>query len=139
MDKQQRKHAVYTTQQVRELDRIAIEEFKLPGYLLMTRAAQSAFDIIRRRWPEAQSVCVMCGAGNNAGDGYVFARLALEAGWQVKVQTLVDTGKLGGDAQQAYLDYIAAGGEVSAFEADQPLPDLGQIGIAPGDRLTHGP
>lgn len=123
MDKQQRKHAVYTTQQVRELDRVAIEAFKLPGYLLMTRAAQSAFDIIRQRWPEAQSVCVVCGAGNNGGDGYVFARLALEAGWQVNVQTLVNTEKPGGDAQQAYLDYIAAGGKVSAFEADQSLPD----------------
>lgn len=123
MDKQQRKHAVYTTQQVRELDRVAIEEFKLPGYLLMTRAAQAAFDLAVRRWPQAQSVWVICGAGNNGGDGYVFARLALTAGWQVNVQTLVDTKKLGGDAQQAYLDYLTAGGEVSAFEADQPLPD----------------
>ncbi|CAA6810536.1 MAG: NAD(P)HX epimerase / NAD(P)HX dehydratase [uncultured Thiotrichaceae bacterium] len=127
MDEQQRKHAVYTTQQVRELDRIAIEVFKLPGYLLMTRAAQAAFDLAGKHWPEAQSVCVICGAGNNAGDGYVFARLALATGWQVNVQTVVDSGKLGGDAQQAYLDYIAADGKVAAFEPDQSLPDCDLI------------
>ncbi len=127
MDKQQRKHAVYTTQQTRELDRVAIESFELPGYLLMTRAAQSAFDIIRERWAEAQSVCVICGAGNNGGDGYVLARLVLEAGWQASVQTLVNTEQLGGDAQQACLDYIAAGGKISAFETDQSLPDCDLI------------
>lgn len=127
MNKQQRKHAVYTTQQVRELDRLAIEDFSLPGYLLMTRAAQAAFDLAGKRWPQTQSVCVMCGAGNNAGDGYVFARLALEAGWQVNVQTVVDTAKLSGDAQQAYLDYSAVGGEVAMFSPDQSLPDCDLI------------
>lgn len=127
MDRQQRKQAVYTTRQVRELDRLAIEVFNTPGYLLMTRAAQAAFDATCTRWPHAQSVCVLCGGGNNAGDGYVFARLALAAGWRVNVQTLTPTNKLSGDAQRAYQDYLTATGTVSIFDPEQALPDCDLI------------
>ncbi|MEZ5536720.1 MAG: NAD(P)H-hydrate dehydratase [Thiolinea sp.] len=123
MDREQQKYAVYTSQQVRELDRIAIEEFQIPGYELMTRAAQAAFDALRTRWPEAVSACVICGAGNNGGDGYVLARLAIEAGWQVSLLTLVDTEKLSGDAQRACHDFLAAGGRIVDFTANTPLPE----------------
>lgn len=123
MNRQQRKHAVYTTSQVRKLDRIAIEQFGIAGYLLMTRAAQATFDHINRKWPEIRSVCVVCGSGNNAGDGYVFARLAHEAGWQVNVLTLINTQKLSGDAQTAYLDYLSTDNEVITYEPGQSLPD----------------
>jgi NAD(P)H-hydrate epimerase len=122
MDRQQRKHAVYTSRQVRELDRVAIEVFNIPGYGLMTRAAQAAFDAVRQQWPDARSVCVLCGAGNNGGDGYVLARLALAAGWQVSLQTLTDTRQLKGDAQQACQDYLAAGGQITPFTEQHALP-----------------
>lgn len=127
MDRQQRKPAVYTTEQVRELDRLAIEVFNMPGYVLMTRAAQAAFETACNRWPDAQSVCVLCGGGNNAGDGYVVARLALAEGWRVTVLALTATEKLSGDAQQAYRDYVAAAGTVSAFDPEQALPDCDLI------------
>ena len=48
----------------------------MPGYTLMTRAAEGALKLLRARWPQARRVAVVCGGGNNGGDGYVLARLA---------------------------------------------------------------
>ena len=67
---------LYTAAQVRELDRRAIQEFDIPGYTLMCRAGEVVFALLQERWPTAQHLVVVCGSGNNAGDGYVIARLA---------------------------------------------------------------
>ncbi len=92
---------LYTAQQVRELDRIAIQKFSIPGYTLMTRAAQSAFDCTLVHWPAVRRIAVFCGLGNNAGDGYVYARLAQQAGLQVTVYQLGQTHRQQGDALRA--------------------------------------
>ncbi len=113
-----RKTAVYTSEQVRELDRIAIEEFATPGYELMTRAAQVTFELIQQHWPQVGHMCVLCGTGNNAGDGYVTARLALYSGWQVTLYSLVATECLRGDAAQACRDFVAAGGVVRPWQTE---------------------
>ncbi|MCB1797472.1 MAG: bifunctional ADP-dependent NAD(P)H-hydrate dehydratase/NAD(P)H-hydrate epimerase, partial [Gammaproteobacteria bacterium] len=63
--------ALYTSEQVRGFDRLAIGEFSIPGLELMERAGRAAFDLLRRRWPQAQRVAVLAGTGNNAGDGFV--------------------------------------------------------------------
>ncbi len=109
--------ALYTATQVRELDRIAIEEFGLPGYELMVRAGEALFKRCRQRWPDAQSIAVFCGAGNNAGDGYVVARLLKEAGCEVRVIWLTEPGKLSGLAKQAADAYLALAGEAAEFDA----------------------
>ncbi len=93
---------------MRELDRIAIEELGIPGYELMTRAGQTVFDLARRRFPAARHWLVLCGAGNNAGDGYVVARLAIGAGYGVTVAALSDPHRLAGDAARAWRDFQAA-------------------------------
>ena len=59
--------SLYTANQVRELDRIAIEEFDIPGFKLMQRAAQATFEQILNGYPNTQSLCVICGTGNNGG------------------------------------------------------------------------
>jgi len=59
-------------------------------------------DVFRQRYPQAKKILVLCGAGNNAGDGYVIARLAQQQGMDVKVVSLIDPKKLQGDARQAY-------------------------------------
>ncbi|WP_300379806.1 NAD(P)H-hydrate epimerase, partial [uncultured Alcanivorax sp.] len=71
--------ALYTAAQTRELDRLAIAA-GTPGAELMARAGQAAFDTLCERWPEARRIAVLCGGGNNGGDGYVVARLAHAAG-----------------------------------------------------------
>ncbi|MEA2079140.1 MAG: NAD(P)H-hydrate dehydratase [Pseudomonadota bacterium] len=111
---------LYTAAQVRELDRIAIQEKGIPAYRLMCRAGQALAGRIGRCWPAARHVCVLCGPGNNAGDGYVLARLLRESGLQAQVLFLSDPDSLRGDALQAAREYLAAGGEARRFTA--PLP-----------------
>ena len=60
---------LYRAAQVRKLDRIAIEDRGIPGYTLMSRAGEAAFKLLRQRWPDASRIAVVCGGGNNAGDG----------------------------------------------------------------------
>jgi NAD(P)H-hydrate epimerase len=65
--------AIYSAAQVRALDAFEIEKRGVPGFTLMTRAAQAALELLRARWPQARRVAVVCGAGNNGGDGYAGA------------------------------------------------------------------
>jgi len=101
-------HNLYRAEQVRELDRLAIEYYGIAGYSLMTTAGQEVFNQIRKRWPRARSIAFLCGGGNNGGDGYVIARLARLAGMVVEVHQLVDPERLQGDARHAYEDAEAA-------------------------------
>ena len=117
---------IYITNQVRELDRIAIEEFKVPGFTLMQRAGEAGFELIQQNWPEAQRIIVLAGAGNNGGDGYVVANLAQSANLQVEVIQVGNHSKLGGDAKQAHDLYVENGGKYLAFEG-QLLPDCDLI------------
>lgn len=106
---------IYSVAAVREIDRTAIEDQGIPGYTLMTRAGAAAVSEARSRFPDAKRWQVICGAGNNAGDGYVVARLAAQEGIAVSVVALVDPGSLKGDAASAYADFAAAGGAVTAW------------------------
>ena len=113
--------SLYTAAQVRELDRLAIEVAGIPGYTLMSRAGAACWEALRARWPHARSLLVLCGAGNNGGDGFVVARLALAANWPVQVLQLGESGRLQGDALTAQADFVAAGGQVSPFTAAASL------------------
>ena len=110
---------LYSPAQTRELDRIAIEDCGIPGYQLMCRAGRGAFDLLCLRWPAARRALVVCGAGNNGGDGFVVARHLLRAGREVQALLLGEAEQLGGDARRAYDDFRAAGGTlVDAGEVD---------------------
>lgn len=104
-------HALYRAEQVRALDRAVIEDFGIPGEVLMARAGAAAFALLRDHWPEAHDITVLAGVGNNAGDGFVLARLALEAGLTVRVLQLGDREKLAGDARLNAGRYQDAGGD----------------------------
>lgn len=95
---------VYTPAEVQALDRYAIEVAGIPGHLLMARAGRAAWQGLRERVPQARQVLVLCGGGNNGGDGYVIARLAADAGWQVTLCPLVAPDQLQGDAAAAAAD-----------------------------------
>lgn len=116
--------ALYTAAQVRELDRRAIEDFAIPGYELMQRAGRAAFGVLRARWPAARRITVLCGTGNNGGDGYVLARLALEAGLQAEVIQLGEPGRIRGDALRAREAYLAAGGRVQGDTGRLPEAEV---------------
>ena len=107
---------LYTAAQVRELDRVAIEDQGIPSITLMERAGAGAYDVLTTRYPAAKNLIVVCGGGNNAGDGYVTARLAKENGLNVKVISLVAPDKLRGDAgicAKKFLDVDVIGETVS--------------------------
>ena len=108
---------IYSVAQVREIERRAIQDLGLPGYTLMTRAATAALRKLRAQWPRVQRLRVVCGAGNNAGDGYVLARLAKTVGLDVRVGYLCDPVKLQGDAQTAYAEAQSAGVVMAPFSA----------------------
>lgn len=117
-------NALYRAEQVRELDRIAIEEYGIPGATLMERAGAAAFQLLRQLWPEARDLTVVCGAGNNGGDGYVVARLAGAAGLSVRVLQLGDPQKLRGDALAMARAYETAGGEAEPFGGLPPATSV---------------
>ncbi len=109
--------ALYRAAQVHHLDGRAMAEGGIPGATLMARAGAAAFSAARRRWPVAQYWLVVCGAGNNAGDGYVMARLALEGGLTVAVAHLAPPATLKGDAFDAFEAAAAAGVPVAPFDS----------------------
>src|SRR5688572_11953541 len=110
--------AVHTAAQVRALDRHAIDDLQLPSYSLMTRAGEAALGALRSCWPSAQRIAIVCGPGNNGGDGYVLARLAREQRLEVAVFGLHEPGRLQGDARRAHDDFVAAGGTAGAWQAN---------------------
>jgi NAD(P)H-hydrate epimerase len=69
-----------------------------------------------RHWPGAGRIAILCGTGNNAGDGYVFARRARAEDRGIEVLALTDPGALRGDAARAYADFAAEGGVTAAFD-----------------------
>jgi len=109
---------IYSVAAVRETDRTAIEDHGIPGYTLMTRAGYAAVAAALARYPSAQRWQVLCGAGNNGGDGYVVARLAAAQGITVSVLSLVDPSQLTGDAAIAYRDFAAEGGVVLPWRGE---------------------
>lgn len=110
--------AIYSAAQVRALDAWEIGKRHVPGYTLMTRAAEGALKILRARWPQARRIAVVCGGGNNGGDGYVLARLARASGLEALVLAVTSPDKLTGDARRAQEECVAAGGHAHPFAAD---------------------
>lgn len=92
---------VYSGSETRALDRRAIDECGIAGFVLMHRAGVAAFRHLRQRWPEARRVTVVCGAGNNAGDGYIVAGAAADAGLGVQLVQVGDPARIAGDASKA--------------------------------------
>ncbi|WP_300271462.1 NAD(P)H-hydrate dehydratase [Halomonas sp.] len=101
-------HPLYRAEQVRELDRRTIEN-GVAGFALMQRASAAAWQALRARWPEARSLTVLCGAGNNGGDGHVLAALAAAEGLVVQRVLLKEIEALTGDARRAADMATAAG------------------------------
>jgi NAD(P)H-hydrate epimerase len=109
---------IFSVATVREIDRSAIEDASISGYTLMSRAAAAAVQAARQRYPDATRWQVVCGAGNNGGDGYAVARLAANDGIVVSAVAVVDPASLQGDAATAYGDFAAEGGVVLPWSGE---------------------
>jgi NAD(P)H-hydrate epimerase len=132
---------LYLAEQVRALDRCAIEQHGIPGLTLMERAGAAAFELLRARWPEARSITVLCGTGNNGGDGFVVARLARQAGLTVRLLQLGDSAKLRGDALASAERFCQAGGTIEPYaDLDFPVDLIVDAVLGTGlERPVSGP
>jgi len=130
-------YPLYTAVQTKEFDALAIQDENISGYCLMQRAALAAFNAIVERWPKLKSIVVLCGMGNNAGDGYVIAKLAREHGISVNVIQLGDVRHQQGAARLAREDLdkslsLEAYGGQGTFEADLIVDAIFGTGLARG-------
>lgn len=123
---------IYSVESVRNIDRAAIDGEGISGYSLMTRAGAAAVAAARTHFPNARRWQVVCGSGNNGGDGYVVARLAAKEGLAVSVLAMSSPDDLTGDAATAYADFAAQGGVAmvgeGALDADADLLIDGLLG-----------
>ena len=103
---------LFLARQVREMDQYVIEHCFIPGISLMESAGEAGWQLLQRLWPEAGRISVLCGPGNNGGDGYVLARLAREAGLEVSLHSSCDPEKLRDDAATARDRWLDAGGDI---------------------------
>lgn len=117
-----RPRRLYTAAQSRAVDRCAIAQHDLPGPVLMARAARAAFALLCEMVEAPTPVQVLCGPGNNGGDGLLLAMLAAGRGLSVKV-FLVDGEPRSDDAQAAAARARAAGLDLATFDASLLVDD----------------
>lgn len=122
-----------TSLEMAEADRLTVEGGLVDGYALMQRAGRGVVDEVLRRFLEVPSFDVLCGPGNNGGDGYVVARLLHEAGCAVRVWT-DGAPKAGTDAAMAAADCTLPARPLSDFA---PAPAALVIDALYGAGLTR--
>src|SRR5260370_20899795 len=93
---------IVTAAEMREIDRITSEQFGVPSLTLMENAGSAVAEFALSAYPSAETFGVICGKGNNGGDGFVAARKLHESRREVLVLVLADPGDLRGDAATNY-------------------------------------
>ncbi len=120
------KAPVYQSAQIREFERLAQERYHIAGEMMMARAGKAAFDFLLRRWPQAKRLLVLCGGGNNGGDGFVLSHLAHDEGLDVTILLVGDHTHRSPEAQAAFARCDAQQLSIKAFtdQTDFAHPDV---------------
>jgi NAD(P)H-hydrate epimerase len=108
---------IVTAAQMQELDRRTITEARVPATILMERAGTGIVSSIEERWGpvRGKTVTIVCGKGNNGGDGFVAARLLRRRQVKVRVLALVSPRELSRDAAIMYKQFLRSGGKSSLY------------------------
>lgn len=110
-----------TAEQMRRIEQAAMASGAVSGLELMERAGRGVVDAVLQEWPQyqnaPQSATVLCGPGNNGGDGFVIARLLHGLGWRVTVLLFGDPEKLPPDAKTNYNAWSELGAVVDLTES----------------------
>ncbi|WP_123348855.1 MULTISPECIES: bifunctional ADP-dependent NAD(P)H-hydrate dehydratase/NAD(P)H-hydrate epimerase [unclassified Enterobacter] len=114
-------HSIWPADDLRRAEKAAADSLGITLYELMLRAGQAAFDVAIACYPNARHWLVLCGHGNNGGDGYVVARLAAAAGIQVTLLAQESDKPRPEEATEAREAWLNAGGTPHA--PDVPWPD----------------
>ncbi|KKY83672.1 carbohydrate kinase [Enterobacter cloacae] len=113
-------HSIWPADDLRRAEKEAADSLGITLYELMQRAGEAAFTVAREAWPDAAHWLILCGHGNNGGDGYVVARLALAAGFSVTLLALESDNPLPEEAQAARDAWLNAGGVIHAPDVCWP-------------------
>lgn len=97
---------IVSASEMREIDRVTSKDFGVPSMTLMENAGSAVARFILSEYPQAKSIGVICGKGNNGGDGFVVARRMIEAKRDVRTLLLCDPKELRGDAAVAFQNLL---------------------------------
>jgi hydroxyethylthiazole kinase-like uncharacterized protein yjeF len=107
---------IVSAAEMREMDRVTSERFGVPSLTLMENAGTAVADFVLSQYPSAKRIGVICGKGNNGGDGFVVARKLHQAGKDVGVLLLAERAELRGDAAEMFTKLPVAPVTVSSHE-----------------------
>ena len=114
---------ILTADEMRAADRVTTEQFGIPSIVLMRNAGQAVARFVEREYPKSRRITVLCGKGNNGGDGFVAARALAAGGREVTVLLLGDPDELKGDARIAFSEMQLT----PIFVPDEPSLDTPQV------------
>lgn len=122
---------VVTAKEMAEIDRTTIEDVGIPGAVLMENAGRKIVSVICRVLAQVRgaNVVILCGKGNNGGDGYVVARYLNNLGAQVKVRMIAEAKELKGDAALNCSILARLDIDMAKFEARQHASELQQADV----------
>ena len=121
---------IVTAAEMREIDRATSERFGVPSLTLMENAGTAVAEFVLAEYPFARRIGIICGKGNNGGDGFVAARRLHEAGREVQLVLLAEPSELRGDAAEMFKrlpvapvlarsdEELRSGKALAAFSAD---------------------
>ena len=113
-------HIIWPAEALRRVEQEAADSIGMTLYELMQRAGEAAFAVARRAYPQARHWLILCGHGNNGGDGYVVARLALAAGITVTLLAQESDKPLPEEAAKARETWLEAAGVIHAADTAWP-------------------
>lgn len=123
-DLQRLPKSLFYARTIREQEPQRAQQLGIDLYQVMQAAGRESWQCFKNHWPAATSILVICGRGNNGGDAFVVARLALESGMKVTLKQSQPQRDLAGDAATAKSEFMAAGGTVTDLQSDWPLCDV---------------
>jgi hydroxyethylthiazole kinase-like uncharacterized protein yjeF len=99
---------IVSASEMREIDRATSQRFGVPSLALMEKAGSAVAEFVVARYPSVERIGVICGKGNNGGDGFVAARKLKAAGKEVRVVLLAEPSELRGDAAEMFAKLVVA-------------------------------
>ncbi|MWD28034.1 NAD(P)H-hydrate epimerase, partial [Aquicoccus sp. SCR17] len=134
---------ILTAAQMRATEAAAIDSGAVTGLELMERAGRGVIAAILRDWPELGArpgrALVLCGPGNNGGDGFVVARLLAERGWEIELRLLGEAARLPPDARRNYDRWCELGAVTPWRDSDFPEDDRLVVDALFGTGLSRPP